>query len=197
MGFLFFGKKRYDINQKFSDLHNSLAESFSKVKEDVISTHEWIGDLNKHKESHKQMLEELDSRLNYIESFIEEIISGQTAVQTHSVSKQTQTDSRSKRTSVSVQTEVLDELRRLTPMERSLVWALLNTDLKLSYADLARVLGKDESTVRGQVSNIRKKTDDLIGERNEVNGQKRFYIDERVKSKILREYKVKNRRKGR
>jgi DNA-binding CsgD family transcriptional regulator len=194
MGFLFFGKKRNDINKKFSDLHTSLTGSFSKVKEDITSAYELLGDLNKHKEIQKQTLDGIDSRLSYIEGFIEEFISGQTAVQTRSVSEQTQTNSRSKRTSVHVQTEILAELRRLTPMERSLVWALLNTDLKLSYTDLARVLGKDESTVRGQVSNIRKKTDDLISERNEIHGQKRFYIDERVKNKVLREYKVKNKR---
>ncbi len=197
MGFLFFGKKKGNLNRKFSELHETLTDSFSRIKDDIFSVNEWVGNLNKHKEDHSKIIEDLDSRLNYIESFIEELVSGQTVVQTSPVSKQTQTDSRSKQTAVPVQTEVLDDLRRLTPMERSLVWALLNTDLRLSYTDLARVLGKDESTVRGQVNNIRKKTDDLICVRSEINGQKRFYVDEKVKNRVFREYKVKNKKKGR
>ncbi len=196
MGFLFFKRNEKKFDEKFSDLHDSLTDSFSRIKQDILSVNEWVGDLHKHKSKHSEVIENLDSRLSYIESFIDELVSKQTHVQTKDLSKQTPTDGRSKRTSVHVQTEILEELRRLTPMERSLVWALLNTDLRLSYGDLARVLGKDESTVRGQVSNIRKKTDDLVSERSEINGQKRFYIEERVKSKILRDYKVKSKKKA-
>jgi DNA-directed RNA polymerase specialized sigma24 family protein len=94
-----------------------------------------------------------------------------------------------------VQTDILESLKRLTPMERSLVWALLNTDLKLSYSDLSNILGKDESTVRGQLSNIKRKTDELLLEMSESNGQKRFYIEDRIKNKIMKKYKVKNTKK--
>ena len=79
-------------------------------------------------------------------------------------------------------------------MERSLVWALLNTELKLSYSDLSTILGKDESTVRGQVSNAKRKIEGLILEKSESNGQKRFYIEEKIKDKVMKKYKLKGKK---
>lgn len=195
MAFLFFGKKKENINKRFSHLHESLNNSFSKIKEDILSVNEWINHLDEHKKHHKGLLENFDSRLIYLENFIEDFLSNQTFVQTDNLSKQGQTDVRLKQMSVGVQTDVFFHLHKLTTMERALVWSLLNTDLKLSYTDLARILGKNESTVRGQINNIKRKTEDVICEKSELNGQKRFYIDERVKNKILRQYVVKSRKK--
>jgi len=194
MGFLFFGKKRENVDRKFFNLHESLNDSFSKIKEDILSVNGWINHLDKHKKHHKNLLENFDSRLKYLENFVEDFFSNQTIVQTSNLSKQDQSDVRLKQMSVGVQTDVFFNLHKLTPMERALVWALLNTDLKLSYADLARILGKNESTVRGQINNIKRKTEDIMSEKSELNGQKRFYIEERVKNKILRQYVVKSRK---
>ncbi len=71
-------------------------------------------------------------------------------------------------------------------MERAVVWALLNTDLKLSYEDLSVALGKDKSTLRGQINNIKTKSEDLIEEYTERDGKKRFYIGEKKKTEILK-----------
>ncbi len=195
MVFKFFKTKSSKLDKKFKEINNSLTSSFLKIKEDILSISTHLGDLHTHKENHSELIKELDSRIKTLENFIEDILSNQPRVQTTHVSKQTQTNVRPKRMSVPVQTEVLESLKRLTPMERSLVWALLNTDIRLSYSDLSRILGKDESTVRGQVSNIKRKTDDLVLEQSENSGQKRFYVEERVKNKIMRKYKVKGRKK--
>jgi len=195
MVFKLFKKKRLEVDKKFSDINDSLKNSFSKIKEDMFSLSSHVENLHDYKKNHSELIENLDSRIKILENFIEDVLTNQALVQTESLSKQTQTNVRPKRTSVLVQTEVLESLKRLTPMERSLVWALLNTDLKLSYSDLARILGKDESTVRGQVSNIKRKTDSLVLEKSENNGQKRFYIEERVKNKIMKKYKVKTKKK--
>jgi len=194
MVFKLFKKKRLEVDKKFSDLNDSLKNSFSKIKEDVFSLSSHVETLHDHKKNHGELIDELDSRLKLLENFIGETLTGHALVQTEDLSKQTQTVVRSKRTSLHVQTEILESLKRLTPMERSLVWALLNTDLRLSYSDLGRILGKDESTVRGQVSNIKRKTEGLVLEKSESNGQKRFYIEERIKNKIMKKYRVKNKK---
>ena len=195
MVFSFLKKKRAGVDKKFSEINDSLKNSFSKIKEDMFSLNSHVENLHGHKQDHGELIEGLDSRLKLIENFIEDSLTNQAIVQTNDLSKQTQTSVRPKRTSTTVQTDELDSLRRLTPMERALVWALLNTDLKVSYSDLSRILGKDESTVRGQVSNIKRKIDGLVLEKSENNGQKRFYIEERVKNKIMRKYKIKNKKK--
>ena len=71
-------------------------------------------------------------------------------------------------------------------MERAVVWALLNTDLKLSYEDLSITLGKDKSTLRGQINNLKTKSEDLIKEYIEKDGKKRFFISEKKKNEILK-----------
>jgi hypothetical protein len=68
---------------------------------------------------------------------------------------------------------------------------LLNTDMNLSYNDLASMLGKEGSTIRGQVNSIKQKSEGLIEESIEINGKKRMYIPENIKEKILRKEKVK------
>ena len=195
MVFGIFKKKKLEIDKKFTDLNDSLKNSFSRIKEDIFSLSSNVENLHGHKKNHGELIVELDSRIKTLESFIEDTLTNQVLVQTNHLSKQIQTNVRSKRTSMLVQTDALESLKRLTPMERSLVWALLNTDLKLSYSDLSNILGKDESTVRGQVSNIKRKTDELLLERSESNGQKRFYIEDRIKNKIMKRYKVKNTKK--
>jgi chromosome segregation and condensation protein ScpB len=87
-----------------------------------------------------------------------------------------------------VQTNVLENL---SLMERAIVWALANSDQKLSYEDLAVVLGKDKSTIRGQINAIRQKSEGLIEESREANGKKRLYIPEEMRQIMLKNGKVR------
>jgi len=73
----------------------------------------------------------------------------------------------------------------------------LNSDLKLSYEDLAAMLGKRKSTIRGQVNSIRQKSEGLIEEIVGENNKKRVFIPEKNKEILLKTRKVKSRNKSR
>ena len=194
MVFRFFRKGK-DTEDKFSNLHNSLNDSFSKIKDDMDSVGEWIKHLDKHKGDHRNRLSHFDSRLKVVEEFMYNLMEQSPLEE---VSKQEQTAVRPKQTAsvskqlskqqTAVQTDIEKSLFSLTAMERTVVWSLLNTDLLLSYGDLERILGKDQSTVRGQINNIKRKIPELILEKSESNGKKRFCIDEDRKREIMIKY---------
>src|SRR3989338_11304163 len=87
-------------------------------------------------------------------------------------------------------------LDNLSITERAIVWVLLNSELKLSYDDLAAMLGKERATVRGQLNAIKQKSGSLIAEQIEANNKKRFYIPERIKAVMLKKAKVRLRRES-
>jgi hypothetical protein len=62
--------------------------------------------------------------------------------------------------------------------------------MKLSYEDLASMLNKEKSTIRGQINAIKSKSESLIEEVIEKNGKKRIYIPEKMKDKLLKKQKV-------
>jgi biotin operon repressor len=82
-------------------------------------------------------------------------------------------------------------LSKFSVTERAILWVLLNTDMKLSYDDIAAMLGKERSTIRGQINTIRQKSGGLIEEEIEKNGKKRVFIPEEMKEKILKKTKVR------
>ena len=90
-----------------------------------------------------------------------------------------------------VQTSNLD---RFSVTERAIIWILLNTEMRLSYDDLAAIVGKERSTIRGHLNRIKQKSDGLIEEVVEKNGKKRVFIPENMKEKLLKRQKVRVRR---
>jgi chromosome segregation and condensation protein ScpB len=60
----------------------------------------------------------------------------------------------------------------------------MNSEMKLSYEDLALLLGKERSTVRGQVNSIKQKSEGLIMEISEKNGKKRIFVPEDIRTKM-------------
>lgn len=194
-----FLKRRRDIEKKFSYLHDSLSDSFSKIKEDMQGVGEWIKHLDDAKNDHYEKLDDVDSRLKVVEEFIHNLTEQRPMEKvSKQLSKHKQTAVRPKQTggvskqlskqSEGVQTDIEKGLFSLTAMERTVVWSLLNTDLLLSYGDMERILGKDQSTVRGQINNIKRKIPRLILEKSEGTGKKRFYINEEEKRDILIKY---------
>jgi len=86
----------------------------------------------------------------------------------------------------------------LSSNERLIVFTLLNSEMKLSYEDLALLLGKERATLRGQINAIKQKSEGLIEELIEKNGKKRVFIPNEIKEK-LRKYakvRVKGNKKG-
>ncbi len=91
-----------------------------------------------------------------------------------------------------VQTAVqTPNLGQFSITERAILWILLNTDMKLSYDDLAAMLGKERSTIRGQINGIKQKSETLIEEIVEQNGKKRLFVPENIKEKLLKKTKVR------
>src|SRR3989344_1951389 len=71
-------------------------------------------------------------------------------------SKQTAVEDVQEAVQTGVQTgNFYDILKSLSGNERLLIFTLMNSDMKLSYEDLALLLGKERSTIRGQINAIK------------------------------------------
>jgi len=192
-GWLFGNKK------KVEKLKEEVRESFSAVKNDINSISEWIKHLNKEDDEHKQAISDINVRLSSIESDLEGIknmlafMDGKYSKRLFKqrqkkIVEETAVEGVQKGVQTPVQT---GEIYNLSVMERALVYVLLNTDMKLSYDDLASMLGKTRATVRGQVNSIKRKSEGLIEEIIEKNGKKRVFIPDKVKESLLKSVKVR------
>jgi DNA-binding CsgD family transcriptional regulator len=204
LGWLFNSSAKKEIENVKEEIKNS----FFGVKEDMEKMGQWVTHLNNegvvHKNDVSKVKEDLSSLKNEI-SELKEIIS----LFSVDVNKQlfkTATGVQRKQTVVEgvqtpvqtpVQTGNFYGISNLSVTERAIVWLLANNDMKLSYDDLAAMLGKTRSTIRGQINSIKQKSDGLILEYVEKNGKKRVYMPENMKANVLKKSKVrvKNSRK--
>lgn len=193
MVYLFGHKKR--IERLRSEVH----DSFSNVKRDFNKVGEWITHLDDKHSIHKGEIDNIKDQILSIRGDLLEIkdfisffgpqISKQSSNQAQiTTPKQSMSGDVQTVGQTDVQTDVLINL---TVMERAIVWALLNSDMKLSYEDIAALLGKDKSTIRGQINTIRQKSPGVIEESRELNGKKRLHISENVRNNVLKSIKVK------
>ncbi len=189
----FFRKKEVE------QLKESTKKSFEDVKKDINSVSGWIRHLDSEKNLQKKELDEIKENLSSIKEEIEgikNVISFIGEMKTTKVFK-TPKQVFNKQTAVyAVQTGVqtgvqTPNLRQFSVTERAIIWVLLNTDMKLSYDDIAAMLGKERSTIRGQINAIKQKSEDLIEEIIEKNGKKRVFIPENMREKLLKKEKVR------
>ena len=206
---LFGGKKRIER------LENETKKSFEAVKKDFDGVGKWLKHLDSKDKQLSDLISDLKIELSSIKSDLggvkealsfmnlaeenKQLSKKQTAVYkngpVYAVQKLVQTP---------VQTANFYEiLQGLTANERLIVFTLLNAaeDMKLSYEDLARLLGKERATIRGQINSIKQKSEDLIQEIREPNGKKRVFITDELKERLAKYAKVravgeKNRRKN-
>jgi hypothetical protein len=187
-----FFKKREESTIKKEEVQ----KSFDAVKEDFNKVGQWISHFDGNNKQQNEEIAELKQQIFVLQNEIDDVKDFISLFGTK-ISKQQQPVG-IKQTSVldvqstvqtAVQTSILDNL---TLMERGIVWALVNADnSKLSYEDLAIVLGKDKSTIRGQINMIKQKCEGLIEESKEANGKKRVYIPEEMRQIILKKEKVR------
>ena len=190
---LFGYKKRVD------KLKDEVQDSFDHVKKDFNKVGEWIHHLDDKHSLHKNEISDIKDQLLAIQEDLVEIkdfISFFGPQLSKDLSKQTQTPVHKQTVYDGVQTVVqtgvqTDILSNLTVMERGIVWTLLNSDMRLSYEDLAALLGKNKSTIRGQINTIKQKNDGLIMESREFSGKKRLYVPDEIKANIIKSVKVK------
>ena len=174
-------------------------DSFDHVKKDFNKVGEWIKHLDGKHGSHEDEISGIKDQLLTIQEDLLELkdfVSFFGPQISKGLSKQVQTSVIKQPSSMVVQTGVqtgvqTDILENLTVMERAITWALLNSDMRLSYEDLAALLGKDKSTIRGQINAIKQKNDGLIKETREVNGKKRLYIPDEIRAILVKSVKVK------
>jgi len=165
MGFLWFGRRKDEEHHKIKE---DVKNSFESVKQDVKKIGVWIHHLNDQDKKQDKQLEDVFDKLDDIQSDINDIKSFVSFFDSRiskQVFKQRQTavgkQTRVERVQTPVQTVVQTAfLKHLSVMERAIVWVLANADIgmKLSYQDIAVILGKDVSTVRGQINNIKQKS---------------------------------------
>jgi len=189
----FFGKKEAER------IKEETKKGFESVKKDIASVTGWIKHLDSEKNFQKKEIEEVKEILSTIRDEIEglkNVVAMMNELEPNKVFK-TPKQVFNKQTAVypvqtGVQTGVqTPNLEQFSITERAILWILLNTDMKLSYDDLAAMLGKEKSTVRGQINAIKQKSESLIEEIIEKNGKKRVYISEEIKEKLLKKSKVR------
>ncbi len=199
----FFGNRTKELEEKTKS-------GFDSVKKDLNKVGGWIKHLDERDKQVFDLLNGLKLDLSSIKDEVDGLKEALNLVDFESKNKQLLKKSGvlNKQTAVglvvepvqtAVQTGSLYQiLQNLTSNERLLVFTLLNAGegMKLSYEDMARLLGKERSTVRGQINAIKAKSEGLIREILEPNGKKRVYIEEEVRVKLVKYAKVRVGGKG-
>jgi hypothetical protein len=203
--FGWFKKKGED--EELKQLRQAVQTGFNKVKQDFSNTSQWIKHLEGNREKQDDEISDIYEELTSIRSEIESIKNIIDILGNKKLFKQPQTVFAKQTGFEAVQTPVqtavqgtfMDNfLDNLSITERAIVWVLLNSDMKLSYDDLAAMLGKERATMRGQLNSIKQKSEGLVEEQIEKNNKKRFYIPDKIKGMLLKKAKVRIKRgKGR
>ncbi len=191
----FFKKKSIE------QLKEETKKGFDAVKKDMSSIGEWIKHLNSKENKQDEEIKELKDVLSSVNDELENlknVLSIITELKPKSNFK-TPKQLFNKQTAVypvqtAVQTAVqTPNLSNFSITERAIIWVLLNAEInmKLSYDDIASLLGKDRSTIRGQINALKSKSEGLIEEIVEKNGKKRVFIPEKMREKLLKKTKVR------
>ena len=196
------------LGKRMKKLEEESKKSFSEVKRDMDVVGKWVKHLDIKDKQLFDMVREVQMDLSSIREEIDgmreaidlvsegeknkqvfkkwPVLDKQTAVQ--EVYKVVQTD---------VQTgNIYDTLKGLSNNEKLIIYTLLNNDMKLSYEDLALLLGKERATIRGQVNAIKQKSENLIEEVVEKNGKKRVFIYPEIRGKLAKYAKVRVKKGG-
>jgi len=188
----FFGKKEAER------IKEDTKKSFESVKKDISSVSGWIKHLDSEKTLQQKEINDLKEDLSSLKNEIDglkNVLSIMNDLNPKQLFK-TPRQPFNKQTAVyAVQTGVQTGVQtpnfaQFSITERAILYVLLNTEMNLSYDDLAAVLGKERSTIRGQINTIKQKSEGLIEEVIEKNGKKRIYVPDKFKENMLKKIKV-------
>ena len=174
-------------------------KGFESVKKDMGVINGWIKHLSTEKDSQGAQISDLRVLLSTAQEEIEglkNIVSVMNDLQPKQAFKTAKRLTNKQTAVYDIQTGVQSgvqtpKLSDFSITERAILWILLNDERKLSYDDLAAILGKEKSTIRGQINTIRQKNNSIIEEVIEKNGKKRVYISTEIKEKMLKKAKVR------
>ena len=195
-----FFSKRVE-KREFDDLKLAVQTGFNSAKHDISNLSGWIKHLKVNdSEIHDEIIrlkEDLSTAKEEIEQ-LKNVISLVGSVEVFKqrstvFNKQTPFNDVLNSVQTGVQTAFLDNL---STTERAIIFVLLNSDMKLSYEDIASMLGKRKTTVRGQINSIRQKKGGLIEEIVGENNKKRVYIPNNVREILLKTRKVRGNKEG-
>ena len=199
-----FGRKK-----EISEIKNLMKDSFDRVKEDIDSIGKWIKHFDGKHTHHDSRFSDAHDRLSSVEKGIEEIKNTLSLMDLdvlNSVFKRKKQLFNKQPAVQGVQTPIQTgvqtgengdfDISSFSVMERALIYILLNTEMKLSYDDLATMMGKRRATVRGQINSIKQKSQGLVEEVIERNGKKRLFIPGHIKEKLLKNVKVSVNKQG-
>lgn len=195
--FWFFGGKK-----EIEKVKEDTKSGFEAVKKDITAVSGWIKHLDSERTLNKKEIDDIKDNLSSIEKEIEglkNVISMMNELKIGRAFKTSKQVFNKQQGVYAVQTGVetgveTPKLNQFSVTERAIIWILLNTDMKLSYDDLASMLGKERSTIRGQINRIKQKNESIIEEIMEQNGKKRVFIPENIKEKMLKKTKVRVRK---
>ncbi len=191
------------FKNKYKQLEEKTQEGFNSVKKDMEVVGKWVKHLDNKDKQVFDIINELKLEISSIKDEIASMREGldivgesgknkQVFEKIAVLDKQTAVYGVEKAVQTAVQTGNFYEIfKGLTSNERLLVLTLMNSDMKLSYEDLALLLGKERSTIRGQINAIKQKSEGLIMEITEKNGKKRVFVPDSVKEKLAKYAKVR------
>ena len=193
----------FGLKKRMKEIEQKTQEGFSDVKKDIEVVGKWIKHLDKKDKQLFDLLEVLKKELSSVRDELASLREGVDVVSKQGdfkqvfrklpvLDKQTPVEGVQKAVQTAVQTDnIYGILKNLSGNERLVVMTLMNSDMKLSYEDLALLLGKERSTIRGQINAIKQKSESLLEEIIEKNGKKRVFIPEDMKFKMQKYAKVR------
>ena len=193
----------FNSSKKIKKLEDATKNSFSEVRKDFEGVGKWIKHLDNKDKQLFDLLNELKIEIASLNDEVEgvkEALSITNLAQEHAqvfrktpvLNTQPAVFDDAEPVQTPVQTgNFYDILKNLSSNERLIVFALMNTEMKLSYEDVARLLGKERATIRGQINAIKRKSEGLLQEMTEPNGKKRVFVSEEVRNKLEKYAKVR------
>ncbi|MEK6927451.1 MAG: hypothetical protein AABX11_03380 [Nanoarchaeota archaeon] len=194
------------FGSKIKEVEEKTHEGFSSVKKDMESIGKWIKHLDQRDKqvfdtinliklelsTIKDEIDSLREGVELVDMSLENEQSKQAFKKTARFEEQTADLDVEKVVQTPVQTDSFYGIfKNLSANERLIIFTLMNSEMKLSYEDLALLLGKERSTIRGQINAIKQKNESLIMEITEKNGKKRVFVPEEVRNKLQKYAKVR------
>ncbi len=193
----------FNSSKKIKKLEDDTRHSFSEVRKDFEGVGKWIKHLDNRDKQVFDLISELKRELASLNDELDgvkEAISITNLAQEHEpvfkktgvLNKQHPVFDVDEPVQTGVQTgNFYDILKGLSSNERLIVFTLMNAEMKLSYEDIARLLGKERATIRGQINAIKRKSEGLLQELTEPTGKKRVFVSEEVRNKLEKYAKVR------
>ncbi|MEM2121679.1 MAG: HTH domain-containing protein [Candidatus Woesearchaeota archaeon] len=169
--------ERKNLEQEINEIksvHNDIKELFETLKLELSKQKDMIRtrpghdkDMSGHVRTHKDISQDMNKEKNFL--LEKEIFEEKNIKYTSGLYKK--------------EKAVVEKNERMSVTEKSLLRILYETDSPLTYADLSRMLGREEKTIRNAIYELRKKGFD-IHDKLVSSKEKAFYLPKELKLKI-------------